>query len=809
MTERRETAMKEKNNSRSDAAELRRRAEERLKERQESKRPGREVPGATEGAERLIQELQIHQIELEMQNEELRKSRVEVEALLDQYTDLYDFAPAGYFTLDREGMIRRVNLTGATLLGTERARLINRLFSQYVTEADRPVFNEFLQKVFTKHDALSGKAFCEVALSVKQNRPNDLESFGIRHAGEATRVYVHIEGKVTEDGQECRAVMGDITERKQADEALKQKNKRLDLAQSVAKAGIWDWDIVTGHIEWSSQMFDLFGLDPQSTTASFEAWRSVLHPEDVEIAGQRIDEALKEGTHLNSDYRAILPDGRIRWINAVGDGEYDDQDRPIRMIGICIDITERKLLEEVLIETEHLKSGLFDKMNEVQRVAVIGSWEWDLKTNHVWWSDETYRIFGVTPQDFIPSFEANGKFIHPDDLARYQKSFEHSIQTREPLAYDCRLVANDGQLKHCHAGGMCHYDDSGQPIRFIGTIMDITDRKRTEEELRVSEENFRRSLDESPLGVRIVSKAGETLYANRATLDIFGCDGIEEWQTIPAVKRYTEQSYAEYKVRREKRRLDEDDSPEYEIDIVRKDGAVRNLQVWRKKILWNGKEHYQVIYRDITERKQSEQKLVGTLESLRKAVGTTIRVMVSAVETRDPYTSGHQTRSAGLARAIATEMELPEETIEGIRLACSIHDIGKLSIPAEILSKPIKLSEIEFSFIKEHPRKGYEILKDVESPWPMAEIVLQHHERMDGSGYPRNLKGEEICMEARILALADTVEAMASHRPYRPGLGIDAALNEIEKNRGILYDAAAADACLRLFREKGFQLEGA
>jgi HD-GYP domain-containing protein (c-di-GMP phosphodiesterase class II) len=152
---------------------------------------------------------------------------------------------------------------------------------------------------------------------------------------------------------------------------------------------------------------------------------------------------------------------------------------------------------------------------------------------------------------------------------------------------------------------------------------------------------------------------------------------------------------------------------------------------------------------------------------------------------------------------------LPQEKIDAIRMAGSIHDIGKLSIPAEILSKPTKLSDIEFSLIKEHSRKGFEMLKDVESPWPLAEIVRQHHERMDGSGYPRNLKGEEICIEARILAVADVVEAMASHRPYRPGLGIDAALAEIEKNKGLFYDSAVTDACLRLFREKGFKLEGA
>ena len=139
-------------------------------------------------------------------------------------------------------------------------------------------------------------------------------------------------------------------------------------------------------------------------------------------------------------------------------------------------------------------------------------------------------------------------------------------------------------------------------------------------------------------------------------------------------------------------------------------------------------------------------------------------------------------------------------------MAGSIHDIGKLSIPAEILSKPTKLTYIEFSLIKEHSHTGYEMLKDVESPWPLAQIVYQHHERMNGSGYPRNLKGNEILIEARIMAVADVVEAMASHRPYRPGLGIDEALAEIEKNRGILYDNTVVDACLKLFRERGYQL---
>jgi len=206
------------------------------------------------------------------------------------------------------------------------------------------------------------------------------------------------------------------------------------------------------------------------------------------------------------------------------------------------------------------------------------------------------------------------------------------------------------------------------------------------------------------------------------------------------------------------------------------------------------------------KRREAEEQLQQTLESLKKAVGTTIQVLVSALESRDPYTTGHQSRSADLARAIATEMRLDQDKIDGIYMAGIVHDIGKIAIPAEILIKPTKLTNIEFSLIKQHSQSGYEMLKNVESSWPLAEIVHQHHERMDGSGYPRNLKGDEILMEARILSVADVVEAMASYRPYRAALGIEAAIAEIEKNKGILYDDAVADVCLKLFRERGYQL---
>jgi PAS domain S-box-containing protein/putative nucleotidyltransferase with HDIG domain len=206
------------------------------------------------------------------------------------------------------------------------------------------------------------------------------------------------------------------------------------------------------------------------------------------------------------------------------------------------------------------------------------------------------------------------------------------------------------------------------------------------------------------------------------------------------------------------------------------------------------------VFRDITRRKESEDRLRRALEGMVEAMSVTI-------EMRDPYTAGHQRRVSRLSVAIAREMGLPELQIEGIRMAGDIHDIGKIYVPAEILSKPGKLTEIEFTIIKTHPQVGYDILKNVEFPWPIAQIVVQHHERLDGRGYPAGLRGDAILFEARILIVADVVEAMSSHRPYRPARGIDSALAEITLNKGVLYDTAVVEACLRVFKEKDFSLE--
>jgi PAS domain S-box-containing protein/putative nucleotidyltransferase with HDIG domain len=208
---------------------------------------------------------------------------------------------------------------------------------------------------------------------------------------------------------------------------------------------------------------------------------------------------------------------------------------------------------------------------------------------------------------------------------------------------------------------------------------------------------------------------------------------------------------------------------------------------------------------DITGTVRAESNLRNSLEKVQRTLAGTVAALASTLETRDPYTSGHQRKVASLAAALAEEIGFTAEAVEGMRVTGFLHDIGKIAIPAEILSKPGKINLVEFDLVKAHSQVGHDILKAIEFPWPVAQAVLQHHERLDGSGYPSGLKDEEIIPEARILMVADVVEAMASHRPYRPALGIDAALKEIDRNKGILYDPGIVEACTKLFTGRGFQ----
>jgi putative two-component system response regulator len=223
----------------------------------------------------------------------------------------------------------------------------------------------------------------------------------------------------------------------------------------------------------------------------------------------------------------------------------------------------------------------------------------------------------------------------------------------------------------------------------------------------------------------------------------------------------------------------------------------RNLEI-------NNRIYIMDMEKVVDERTEDVRK---AMEMLRKSMEGIIQAMSSTIEMRDPYTAGHQQRVADLAQSVSVEMGLSEERVEGVRMAGLIHDLGKIAVPAEILTKPGRLNDIEFNLIKLHPQAGYNILKDIDFPWPLARIVIEHHERIDGSGYPHGLSGEDLLQESKILAVADVVEAMASHRPYRVALGLEVALEEISKNKGVLYDPTVVDACVKIISNGNFQFK--
>ncbi|MCF8130216.1 MAG: PAS domain S-box protein [Deltaproteobacteria bacterium] len=337
-------------------------------------------------------------------------------------------------------------------------------------------------------------------------------------------------------------------------------------------------------------------------------------------------------------------------------------------------------------------------------------------------------------------------------------------------------------------------------------INDITERKRKERELRESQDQFRFLVDNMLDAAVIVDPKGKTLFANKAAAELVGIESLEEGVGMnvenfihPECRKAVMRNYLTAKKDR--------NTFLNEYKIVTPDGEEKDVEGHGTNITFKGMPAYIATLRDITERKKAEKQIRDGIVRLSKNLEETVISLASAFEMKDPYTAGHQRRVTQIASAIALEMNLDQDTFQGLRLASLVHDIGKINVPAEILSKPGKLSSPEFELIRTHSAAGYDILKKINFPWPISKIVLQHHERMDGSGYPNGLSGEKILLEARIIAVADVVEAMATHRPYRASLGIEMALEEIEANRGVLYDKDVARICLKLFRSGKFHLE--
>jgi len=403
----------------------------------------------------------------------------------------------------------------------------------------------------------------------------------------------------------------------------------------------------------------------------------------------------------------------------------------------------------------------------------------------------------------------SGKIVFADCI---DKRHENKNINMLPHGHYCVPMVYDGIV----LGVLNLYIDEGhirdeQDEEFLLAAADvlagIIRQKQSEKRLRESEELYRNLVEMDPDVIATVDTKGIVTSCNKVAVELIGRPKEEivgkHFTKISAFRPGEIPKYMKIFASIIQGKVPET----MEIDYQTCNGEDHCLEARLSPIREKGHiTGFQAIARDITDSKQAERKLKLNFEQLQKSLKGTVNALASVVETKDPYTAGHQRRVAELASAIANEMNFSEEDVEGIYLAGLIHDIGKIYVAAEILSKPGPITEAEFNMIKSHPRIAYDILKTIDFPWPIADIVLQHHERINGSGYPSGLSGDEILLSAKILAVADVVEAMVSHRPYRPAPGLDAALEEIKKNKGILYDTKVADICLRMFKKRRHKL---
>ena len=542
---------------------------------------------------------------------------------------------------------------------------------------------------------------------------------------------------------------------------------------------------------------------------------SIVHPEDRDRVRREALEMLQKKREAPYEFRAIRKDGAVRWILGTVAPATLAGERAV--YGSYMDVTEQKETLRRLRELETLEASILDALP----VAVIV-----LRERKILFANRAVEaVFGWKPEELQgrgtrilyrsdDEYEEIGRHFYP--VLEKQRTYSEEYPCRHRDGHDILCFVSTSRIG-------TDLQDKG----IVATYEDITLRKRAEEALKGSEERLRAILHGSPTPTFVINGAHRVIGWNRALEVLTGVRSGEVLDT----ENHSMALYGE------KRPTVADLLVDGAVDLTAEIRKWYGTRYRRSELLeeafeatgpftFPGREPRWLHFTsaavrdgggslvgavetmtDVSALKRAEEELQITVEKLRKATAGIIRAIDLIVETRDPYTAGHQHQVARLAEAVAHEMGLPAEAAEAIYVAASIHDLGKIYVPAEILSKPGHISDIERGIIRTHPQVGYEILRSIDFPWPIAEIVLQHHERLDGSGYPRGLKDGDIRMEARILGLADVVESMGSHRPYRPTLGMERALAEIRKNRGTLYDPEVVDACLHLIEQGRFAFE--
>jgi PAS domain S-box-containing protein/putative nucleotidyltransferase with HDIG domain len=594
------------------------------------------------------------------------------------------------------------------------------------------------------------------------------------------------------DTGERFVIYEDISERTHVEKALQESERRYrGVFENTGTAMVmFEPDMTISMV--NSEFESLTGYSKKEVEARMK-WGEFLVPEDQDKmkAYEKEGVATRERASTALELRLLDRQRKTKDILLKISTIPGTQQR----IGSLIDMTDRKFAEKALRESEeryrqlvtHVPAGIYEVDFVNQKFVTVN----DVMCEYTGYTREEFLSLG--PFDILTE-ESKRHFIE-----RMSRVFAGET-VPETVEYKIR---GKGDKEFWVILNAKYIYERGLPRGAAVVVHDITKRKQAELALRQSEEKYRLLVDHANDGI-FIAQDERIKFPNPRTQDILGYSA-DELAEMPYRDLIHPDDRPILRQRRKMSSRGESASRTYALRVMTRSGEQIWAQISSVPITWEERPAALNFVRDITLQKKAEEDLKKSLDKLRKVTGATIQAMAQTVEVRDPYTAGHQRRVSDLARAIATRMGLSPEQVDGIRMAGVVHDIGKISVPAEILSKPGILTDLEFSLIKTHPRVGYDILKEIEFPWDIAQIVLQHHERLDGTGYPHGLSSRNILLEAKILAVADVVEAMASHRPYRPALGIEKALQEISDKKGRLYDTGVVDTCLRLFEDHVFE----
>ena len=553
-------------------------------------------------------------------------------------------------------------------------------------------------------------------------------------------------------------------------------------------------------MEYISENVRRWGYTAADILSGELKYARIVHADDWARVKAEHEQHEREGQDdFTQTFRIVTATGETLWVeehthivrNAGGQALYYE--------GLATDITERERINAVLEQ----RNALVETILEHAPIGFAVNTVDDGKVVFVGRKFET--IYGVPSGSLnsVPDF-FEAVYVDPDLRERLRARVMADIGSGDRARMhwdDIEFTACDGRKRVVSAMNIPLPEQN----LMISAVQDVTAQFEAQNALRVAEEQFRGLVEQAIAGIYII-QGGRLVYVNQRCAEIFGYAKADALTGLDPLQLVAESDRAKTTEHMQRLRDGVVQRLTFEFSALRQDGTVVDIGLHGARATHRGRHAIIGLLQDISEKKRAEEQIARYIKQLEGAFMRTVEVATTLSEMRDPYTAGHEKRVAQIAVAIGAEMGYDAQQQEGLRVAGYLHDVGKITIPAEILSKPGRLSAIEFELIKGHPRASYDVLKDVEFPWPVAEVALQHHERMDGSGYPQGLKGEAILPETRIMSVADVIEAMASHRPYRAGLGIETALQEIVRGRGTAYDADVADACLRLFREKGYRI---